>query len=138
MFDLCDGCWVLFIVFIGVICDMCFVWEEVFGFVVGIIWFEMVEEVVLIVNDILYGFVVGIISGDMVKVWVIGCWLIVGVVFVNNYYCVFVGIFFGGIKYSGYGCEYLIEMFWEYGYFKLFWMFLGFILVLCWIGVMLV
>lgn len=79
--------------------------EEIFGFVLMIQMFRMIDEVIQKVNNLLYGFVVGVWIDKGLWIFNLIIKLCVGVVWVNMYNKFDFILFFGGYKESGFGCE---------------------------------
>lgn len=52
------------IIFMNVFIDMDVWWDEIFGLVVVVVFFSIVEEVIVLNNDIEYGLLLGIIICD--------------------------------------------------------------------------
>lgn len=84
---------------------MVIVSEEIFGFVVGFFFFEMEEEVVVMVNNMEVGFVGYFFLKDLERVYCVVEVLEVGMVGVNMGILLDLVMLFGGVKESGFGRE---------------------------------
>lgn len=85
--------------------DMICVKEEIFGFVMFILLFDIEVEVLERVNDIIFGLVVGVFIRDIQWVYRVVVEFQVGMCFINNYNVSLVELFFGGYKKLGFGRE---------------------------------
>lgn len=113
-----QGYYVWFMIFFDVYIDMVIVQEEIFGFVLVILFYDIVEEVIVIVNDIVYGLGVYVQGIDKDQVCVVVVCIKFGQVYLN--YLVWdLQVFFGGYKQFGNGCEYGVEGMEEYMEVKL-------------------
>ncbi|MGV9803205.1 aldehyde dehydrogenase family protein [Mycobacterium sp. NPDC003449] len=92
--------------------------EEIFGPVVVVIPFEDESEAVAIANGTEFGLVGAIYTANSERQMRVARRLAAGMVFINNYNRMVVGMPFGGIKSSGYGREHSAETLQEYGYTK--------------------
>lgn len=93
-----DGNFVLFVVIGGVMLDMIFVEEEIFGLVVLFYCFGSENEVFELVNVMFYGFVSYFYICDFLCVFCVVEWLEVGMVGFNIGSLVLEMVFFGGVK----------------------------------------
>jgi len=112
---LAGGFYVAPTLFANVTRDMRIAQEEIFGPVVTITKFETEEEAIAIANESEYGLVAGVYTGDMARGLRLSRRIDAGVVFINNYYRMFLGTPFGGAKHSGYGREHCIQTLQEFG-----------------------
>lgn len=103
-------------VLIGVMLDMDVWLDEVFGFVIIVMFFDSEDEVVVMVNDMFYGLFVFVVIGDVLYgEFLVEC-IYVGMVYVNDLivydelYCFFlgIGVLGGGGKW---GLKGVIEVF---------------------------
>lgn len=78
--------------------DMLVVYEEMFGLLVVFIFFDMEDEVVVVVNDIEFGLVVYFYMCDLGCVWWVFDVLELGMVGVNMGLILIVEVLFGGVK----------------------------------------
>lgn len=92
--------------------------EEIFGPVVTVIPFDTEEEAVRIANDTDFGLTGVIFTRDSERGMRVARALHVGMVWINNYNRMVVGMPFGGVKASGYGREHSLETLAQYGYTK--------------------
>lgn len=92
-------------VILGMKVDMVMVLEEMFGLVVGLFLFDIEEEVVRIVNNIIVGLVGYFFLRDLERVYWVVEYLEVGMVGVNMGLIFDLVSLFGGVKESGFGRE---------------------------------
>lgn len=112
---LAGGFYVAPTLFADVTRDMRIAQDEIFGPVVTIIKFDTEDEAVEIANESEYGLVAGVYTGAMARGLRVSRRIDAGVVFINNYYRMFLGTPFGGAKHSGYGREHCIQTLQEFG-----------------------
>lgn len=93
------------VLFVDVIDDMVIVCEEIFGFVLLVLDFEIEVEVMECVNVIEFGLVVGVFMFDLICVYCVVVGFEVGICYINIYNFVLVEVLFGGVKMLGVGCE---------------------------------
>lgn len=108
------GWFVELMCFVDVENGMCIVQEEIFGFVLVVIFFDDDEDVICIVNDSFYGFFGGVWLGNFDRVMVIVKCICMGNVSVNGGVLMSGDLFFGGYKQFGVGCVWGIEGIEEY------------------------
>ncbi|EME39725.1 hypothetical protein DOTSEDRAFT_75391 [Dothistroma septosporum NZE10] len=83
--------------------------EEMFGTIVTAMPFDTYEDAIRITNSSEYGLTSAIYTKDCIKAQRAARAIDVGMVFVNNYNRIVLGVPFGGTKHSGYGREHCIE-----------------------------
>lgn len=115
---LADGYFVAPCLLTGVDPDMRVAREEIFGPVVTVIPFETEEDAVRIANDTEFGLTGAIYTTDSARGMRVARALNVGMVWINNYNRMVIGMPFGGVKASGYGREHSLETLAQYGYTK--------------------
>lgn len=109
-----EGFFVAPVLFRDVTPDMTIAVEEIFGPVAVAIPFDTAEQAVQIANSSEYGLVAGVYTRDMTQGLRISRELDAGIVFINNYYRMFLGTPFGGVKHSGMGREHCIQTLHEF------------------------
>lgn len=93
--------------------------EEIFGPVVTVTTFDTEEEAIAITNSSEYGLFAGLYTRDSERALRVARRIDVGVVLINNYFRMLLGLPFGGTKHSGYGREHTLETLAHFGYRKL-------------------
>ncbi len=132
---LADGFFVAPTLFRDVTPAMTIAVEEIFGPVAMVIPFDTQEEAVAIANSSEYGLVAGVYTQDTTRGLRVSRELDAGIVFVNNYYRMFLGTPFGGVKHSGIGREHCIQTLHEFGQPKSIRLPSGMVPIPSWIGV---
>ncbi|NWK94861.1 carnitine dehydratase [Sphingobium lactosutens] len=96
-------------IFTGVSPDMRIASEEVFGPILSVLRFRDEEEVVAMANDTTFGLAAGVWTQNIGRAFRMSASLEAGMVWINTYRAVGIGMPFGGMKHSGIGRENGIE-----------------------------
>ncbi|KAK4503239.1 hypothetical protein PRZ48_006667 [Zasmidium cellare] len=88
--------------------------EEMFGPVASITPFTHPTDAIQLANSVPYGLTASIFSSNSLLATRLTRALDAGMIFVNNYHRMAIGVPFGGMKHSGYGREHCIETLYEW------------------------